>query len=206
MFSRHFRTDLKLRVTKMAFSRSMSKDQRDGFEDRLSRIKKGGANTAGEVQIGPRDEIRAGDKRASKPANSVRIKQRRRKKKEVGRGSTLSLIILAFAFGALSMFVGQAAGFHFFGGGLVPIDLSGTPLEPYLPQAHFAIGGVLALLFCWTFRLTSMMRIIAMVAGLAVMVQYHTEMVQQAPGVYQKFFSKGYVKRVQAEAGQNIPA
>ena len=187
----------------MPFSRrSMSKDQRSGFDDRLKRIKKGGANTMGEVQIGPRDEVRAGDKRASKPANSVRMKKRKQKHKEVGRGSTLSLILLAFAFGALSMFVGQAAGFHFFGGGLVPLNVSGTFFEPYVPLAHLIIGAFLALLFCWTFRLTTMMRIVAMVAGLGIMMQFHTEFVQQAPGVYTKFFSKGYVKRVLAEANQ----
>ena len=183
-------------MTKM----SLSKGQRNAFEDRLSRIKKGGVNTMGEVQIGPREEVRAG-KSKSKPANTVRMKKKKTGKKEIGRGSTSSLIFLAFLFGVLSMFVGQAAGYHFFGGGLVPIDLTGTPAEPYLGQAHLFIGGVLGFLFCWTFRLTSILRVAAMVAGLAVMVQYHTELVQQAPGVYTKFFSKAYVKEVRRVAG-----
>ena len=187
-------------MTKM----SMAKGQRNGFEDRLSRIKKGGANTMGEVQIGPRAEIRAGSK--SKPSNTVRLKKKKTGKKEIGRGSTSSLILLAFAFGVLSMFVGQAAGYHFFGGGLVPIDLTGTPAEPYLDQAHLILGGVLGFLFCWTFRLTSIVRVAAMVAGLAVMVQYHTDLVQQAPGVYTKFFSKAYVKEVYRDAGVQVAA
>ena len=51
--------------------------QRKGFEDRLSRIKQGGANTMGEVQIGPRDET---DSRKSKPTNTVRIKRKKPKK------------------------------------------------------------------------------------------------------------------------------
>lgn len=180
---------------------SISKGQRSGFEDRLARIKKGGINTMGEVQIGPREEVRAGAKGKSKPANTVRMKKKKASKKEVGRGSATSLIFLAFLFGVLSMFVGQAAGYHFFGGGLVPIDLTGTPAEPYLGQAHLIMGGLLGFLFCWTFRLTSIMRVAAMVAGLAVMVQYHTDLVQQAPGVYTKFFSKAYVKEVRREAG-----
>lgn len=191
----------------MAFSkRSMSKDQRSGFDDRLKRIKKGGANTMGEVQIGPRDEVRAGDKRASKPANSVRVKRKKQKHKEIGRGSAMSLILLAFVFGGLSMFVGQAAGFHFFGGGRVPVDVSGTFFEPYVPIAHLLIGGFLALLFCWTFYLTTMLRVVAMVAGLGLMAQFHTELVQTVPGVYTKFFSKGYVKRVRAAAAETEAA
>ena len=179
----------------------MSKDQRSGFEDRLSRIKKGGSNTMGEIQVGPREEIRAGSK--SKPSNTVRMKKKSGVKKEIGRSSGLTLVILAFIFGALSMFVGQVAGFHFFQeGGLAPIDLTGSPVEEYLPFAHLIIGGVLALLFCWTFQLTTVMRLLAAVIGLGVMVQFHTDLVQQVPGIFIAFFSEDYVKTVV----QNIPA
>ena len=151
----------------------------------------------GEVHIGPREEVRAGK---GKPKNTVRLKKKN-KKVEIGRSSGMTLIILAFIFGALSMFVGQVATFHFFQpGGLAPIDVSGSALETYLPYAHFAIGGVLALLFCWTFRLTSVLRMAAMAVGLFVMVQYHTQMVQTVPGIYVKFFSKGYVKEIHARA------
>ncbi len=180
-------------------ARSKKLDQRDGFEDRLKRIKKGGANTMGEIQVGPREEIRAGSK--SKPANTVRVKRKKQKKKEVGRGSTMSLMFMAFLFGGLSMFVGQVANFHFFQeGGFVPIDLSGTPVEQYLPFAHLAIGGVLALMFCWTFHLTSILRLAAAAAGVFLVFEYHAEMVQQAPGVYSKFFSKPYVKEIRQSA------
>ncbi|NNE81015.1 MAG: hypothetical protein HKN18_12170 [Silicimonas sp.] len=176
---------------------SMAQGQRSGFEDRLSRIRKGGDNTMGEVHIGPRDEVRAGE---GKAGNTVRLKQKK-KKVDIGQGSGSSLLILAFIFGALSMFVGQVATFHFFqDGGLVPLDLGESAIGPYLPYAHIIIGGVLALLFCWTFRLTTLVRMVAMVIGLFVMVQYHTQMVQSVPGVYVKFFSKAYVKEVRAKA------
>ena len=187
-----------------SMARKKSLGQRDGFENRLDRIKKGGANTMGEIQVGPREEIRAGSKK--KATNTIRIKQKK-KTKEVGRGSTMSLIILAFAFGALSMFVGQVANFHFFqAGGLVPVDLTETPVAPYLPFAHLAIGGLLALMFCWTFRLTSIFRLAAAAIGVFVVMEYHTEMVQQAPGVYTKFFSKAYVKEVRQTAQANNAA
>lgn len=180
-------------------ARKKSLGQRGGFEDRLARIKKGGANTMGEIQVGPREEIRAGSK--TKPTNTVRVKRKKAKNKEIGRGSTMSLIILAFLFGGLSMFVGQVANFHFFqDGGFVPIDLSGTPVEQYLPFAHLAIGAILALMFCWTFRLMSILRLAAAAAGVFLVFEYHTEMVQQAPGVYTKFFSKAYVKELRKSA------
>ncbi|MCV6593118.1 MAG: hypothetical protein OIF48_09220 [Silicimonas sp.] len=177
-------------------ARMKARDQRDGFEDRLARIKKGGANTMGEVHLGPREEVRAGDKSA-KPTNTVRIKKKKTKSREIGRGSAISLIFIAFVFGALSMFVGQVADFHLFNeGGLAPIDLSETPVGPYLQFAALAIGGVLALMFCWTFRLTSILRLAAAAAGVFCMVEFHTNMVQGAPGLFVKFFSKGYVETV----------
>lgn len=198
MFDCHPRRAKQFRVTDMAFSKSKAKGG-NGFEDRLARIHKGGANTMGEIQVGPREEIRAGSK--SKPSNTVRMKKKKMKKKEVGRASGMSLFLLAFVFGAFSMFVGQVANFHMFvPGGLTPINLTETAIAPYLPYANLIIGGVLALMFAWTFRLMTMMRIIATVAGLFVVVQYHTEMVEFAPGTHAKFFSKPYVKEVRANA------
>jgi len=198
MFDCHLNRAKQIRVTDMAFSKSKAKGG-NGFEDRLARIHKGGANTMGEIQVGPREEIRAGSK--SKPTNTVRMKKKKTKKKEVGRASGVSLFILAFVFGAFSMFVGQVANFHMFlPGGLTPLDLSETAVAPYLPYANLIIGGVLALLFAWTFQLLTMMRVVATVAGLFVVLQYHTEMVEFAPGTHVKFFSKAYVKEVRANA------
>ena len=178
---------------------SLSNAQRAGFEDRLSRIKKGGDNTMGEVHIGPREEVRAGDKKKSN--NTVRMKKKTKNVK-IGQGSSISLIPLAFVFGAMSMFVGQAAGYHMFAEtGLIQLDVSGFAMvEPYIPYAHFAIGGVLALLFAWTFRLMGGLRVFALIGGLVVMVHYQTEIVQKAPGLYQAFFSKAFVKETLTKA------
>ena len=174
------------------------KTGQSGFDDRIKRIKKGGANTMGEVHIGPRDEVRAGEKgRKSKPSNTVRMKSKKNKKVDVADGGS-SLIILALIFGAMSMFVGQAASFHFFQeGGLAPI----TPPEaiaPYIQFAPLAIGGTLAILFMWTFRMSTFMRASAMIAGCAGVFIYHTELVQKAPGLYTSFFTKEYVAAVLA--------
>jgi hypothetical protein len=170
-----------------------SKIQRTGFEDRLSRIKKGGDNTMGEVHIGPRDEVRAGQKR--KANNTVRLKRKKPSKKEIGRSSGVSLLILAFLFGVLSMFVGQAAAYHLFADtGLIKLDLSATAVAPYVPVADFIIGGFFAVLFAWTFQLMGVVRLVAIAVGLFVMVQYQPVLVKSAPGVYAAFFSKEFVE------------
>ena len=135
---------------------------------------------------------------AKKPTRKPAVSGKKKNtKKEIGRNTGLSLIILAFVFGSLSMFVGQAAAFHFFQeGGLVPLDLSATPVADYVQFAHFAFGAALGLLFCWTFRLTTLMRLAAMAGGLFVMVEYHTQMVQSLPSIYVSFFSEEYVEGV----------
>ena len=178
---------------------SLSNVQRRGFEDRLGRIKKGGDNTMGEVHIGPREEVRAGQKAEKK--TTVRMK-RKTKNVKIGDGSNVSLVPLAFVFGAMSMFVGQAAAYHMFADtGLIQSDVSSiAPVEPYIPYAHFLFGGVLALLFGWTFRMTSALRFLALVGGLAVMVQYQSDIIQKAPGLYQAFFSKAYVQDALSQA------
>lgn len=175
----------------------MSRAGQSGFDDRIKRIKKGGKNTMGEVHIGPASEERAKKRgRKSQASNTVRMKAKKTKKNGVGEGTGSSLILLALMFGAMSMFVGQAAAFHFFqDGGLVPV----TPpeaLAPYMQYAPIAIGGTLALLFMWTFRMATFMRATALIAGAAGVFIYHADLVQTAPGLYTSFFTKEYVASV----------
>ena len=179
----------------------MSQTDQGGFEDRLKRIRKGGANTMGEVHIGPRDEVRANKKgRKSRPTNTVRMKAKNRKNITVGEGSNKALVPLALIFGALSMFVGQAASFHLFqDGGLAPISLPDL-VAPHVAYAPIAIGGTLALLFAWTFRFSSFLRGMALIAGCAAVFVYHVDLVQKAPGLYTSFFTKEYVASVLAKA------
>ena len=119
----------------------------------------------------------------------------------------MSLILLAFCLAVCRCSSARWQTFHLFQeGGFLPIDLSGTPVEQYLPFAHLAIGGVLAVMFCWTFHLTSVLRLAAAAAGVFLVFEYHTEMVQQAPGIYTKFFSKPYVKQIHQAARAENPA
>jgi len=178
---------------------SLANAQRDGFDRRLSNIRKGGMNTMGEVHIGPRDEVRAGQK--GKAKNTVRMKKKKSvKSATVGEGSTPVLMMLGLLFGAMSMFVGQAAAFHLFEvGGLMQLTLPEAAVVA-TPIAHYIIGGTLALLFAWTFRLTTVMRMMAVVAGVYAMVHFHTDLVVKVPGLYANFFTEAYVEDMLAKA------
>ncbi len=175
---------------------ALADKQRDGFDKRISRIKKGGKNTMGQIEIGPRDEERA---KKGKIDNTVRVKKRRKKKVDLASGATSTLVFLAIFFGGLSMFVGQAASFHFFEeGGLVPIDLGIAAIEPYLQYAPLLIGGLLALAFGYTFRLMSGLKFLALAGGFGAVFHYKLDLMQSMPGLYAGFFSEEYVKAVLA--------
>ena len=179
---------------------SLSNAQRDGFDRRISRIKKGGANTMGEVHIGPVDEEVARSSKKGKGRNTIRVKRKNPKKVDLTSGSTLTLSILAVFFGALSMFVGQAMDFHFFASGGL---LNMTPpamAEDYMQYAQFAFGGLLALAFGWTFRLMRGLRFLALLAGFGAVYYYQSDLIQTLPGLYTGFFSKQFVEAALAAA------
>ena len=170
---------------------SLSNAQRNGFEDRLARIKKGGANTMGEVQIGPRDEATA---RTSRPANTVRLKRKKAKNVNIGEGSNIVFAPIAAAVGGLSMFVGQAAEFHLFQeGGLFNISIPVEAVAPALPYAHFIIAITLALALSWAFGMTNLIRRMALIAGLAAVAVWQTQLIEAYPAVYSGVFSEAYV-------------
>jgi len=167
--------------------------QRRAFDRRISNINKGGKNTMGEVHIGPRDET---DARKSKPKNTVRIKKKKAQKVDTQQGG-LAILPLAAFFGGLSMFVGQAMDFQFYApGGLLQWDVPTMAPEAVLPYLPFLFGGILALLFAWTFRFTSLLKFGAIVGGFWATFQYHTTLVTMFPGMYAGFFSKEYVEGV----------
>ncbi len=167
------------------------------FEDRLKRINKGAPNTMGDLHIGPRDEATARDGKAT---NTVRLKSSKKKIK-IGEGSNVVLVPLAIIIGALSVFAGQAAAFHFFqDGGLMPITLpdAAAMLEPYLIHAHLVMGGVLALLFTWTFGFNGMVRKLAVAVGFGAMLFGQVQVMERFPSVYANFFSEAYVAQALA--------
>lgn len=162
--------------------------QRDGFEERLKRIQKGGANTMGEVHIGPKDEEKA---RKGKDKSTVQLKKKKHKAPK--RGGLIMLFVGLF-IGVLCMFVGKAADFHMFAeGGLAPMEVPIAALEPYMVYAPFVFAGLLALIFAWTFQMSTLMRKVAVIAGLTGAVYFEGDLVNQFPGIYTSMFNEAYV-------------
>ena len=169
---------------------AMAKQQRDAFDARLNRIKKGAPNTMGEIQIGPREEVRAGQK--SKMTNTVRMK-RKKKNVPIGEGSNWVLVPTAFVIGGLSMFVGQAAAYHFFGGGLAPIEIPLEAAQSVIPYANFIFAALLALLFTWTFGFTNKKRKLAVILGLVGVFYFEGDLAERYPETYTSMYSASYV-------------
>ena len=169
---------------------SMAREQRDAFDERLKRINKGAPNTMGEVHIGPREEVRAGQK--SKTNNTIRVK-RKKKNVNIGEGSNTVLVPTAFVIGALSMFAGGAMAYHFFGGGLMPIEIPVEAIQPAIPYADLIFAGLLALLFMWTFGFTNKKRKLALILGLAGVFYFEGDLIERYPNTYAAVYSEDYV-------------
>lgn len=169
---------------------SMAQGQRQTFEERLSRIRHGGANTMGEVHIGPVEEKRG----RSKPApNTVRVKSKKKKKVNVGGSAGVLVMPVALLIGALSMFAGQAAAYHFFGGGIFPVEIPIEAVQPYIQYANFIIAGFLAILFSFAFGFSTLSRKLAVIAGLAAVYFFEGDIVDLYPDVYSAIYSEEYV-------------
>lgn len=169
---------------------SLAKEQRSAFDERLKRINKGGSNTMGEVHIGPREEVRAGQK--SKTTNTVRVK-RKKKNVNIGEGSNWVLVPTAFVIGWLSMFAGGAAAYHFFGGGLMPLEIPVEAIQPAIPYANFIFAGLLALIFMWTFGFSNKKRKLALILGLAGAFYFEGDLIERYPNTYAAVYSEDYV-------------
>lgn len=172
---------------------SLANAQRDGFDKRIQKIRKGGSNTMGEVHIGPVDEAQVYGKKKSKATNRVRVKKKKAKSVDLNSGSTMTLAILGVFFGGLSMFVGQAVDYHLYGAGGLAGLTPPAGFEEYMVYLPFAIGGMLALAFGWTFHLMRGIRFLGLAGGFGAVFYYQAELIQMFPGLYAGFFSKGYV-------------
>lgn len=145
----------------------------------------------GEVQIGPRDEETA---RTSRPSNTVRMKKKKKQDVKLGEGSNLVLAPIAGAIGGGAMFVGQVAEYHLFQpGGLFTVSVPIDAIASAVPYAHFIIAILLAFSLAWAFGLTNLTRRIALIAGLAAVAVWQTELVERYPHIYTAVFSEAFV-------------
>lgn len=176
---------------------SIGTAQRQSFEDRIKRIGTDAPNTMGEVHIGPRDEETA---RSGKATNTVRMKKKH-KQVRIGEGSNFVMVPVALIIGALSVFVGRAAAYHFFAdGGLMPITVPVPALEPYIIYADILFAALLALIFSWTFGFSGKLRKLAVIAGFTAMLIGEIHVIERFPELYANFFSKAYVAEALARS------
>ena len=174
---------------------ALSNAQKGGFEDRLARIKQGGPNTVGEVHVGPAnvEEVRSGK-------NKSKVKIKKKRKSGAGTTGTAIYVVFGLMFGAIAMFAGKAAEFHMLApGGLVPLEFPEV-VAPALPYAQFIVASLLGLMLAWTFRLTTKVRFIAVIAGAYALFHFHSDLVGQYPAVHANFFTEAYVAETLASA------
>ena len=146
--------------------------QRDTFQGRLKRIKKGGPNTLGHVYVGPVEEDGSGN---SKP--------------HFGIFATL----LAFTFGAAAYFVGHLAQYHLAG------DLERLG-EQALMVAESAgdliVAGLILFILVRLTRMRGVGPALVGAFGLFAMMGLHTFAVQMAPELYSDLYSENYVNQI----------
>jgi|GEM_PF-2022754 len=175
---------------------SMSQAQRDGFDDRISRIRAGDSpNVLGRMEVGPREEVRAHE--AGKRGRKAR---RARARAEHPRESALSLIFIApmaCLIGALSFFAGRVAAFHLFTGeGIYRLDLPVWRIDLW---GDIAVAATLALLLAWTLRLNYGVRRTALLLGFAGMMSGEVLVMQEFPEVFERFYTPSYVTAATSE-------
>lgn len=173
---------------------SMMQQQRDGFDDRIARIRSGRSpNVAGRMEVGPRKEVRAYEE--GRKARRQRVIVRGRHRENIF--ALLFILPLAALVGALSFFAGRVAAFHAFTGeGLYLVELPVWRIELW---GDIAIAAVLALLLAWTLRLNHGIRRTAVLLGFAAMMGGELLLMQEYPEVFERFYTPTYVTAAASE-------
>ncbi|NNF23986.1 MAG: hypothetical protein HKN63_04180 [Rhodobacteraceae bacterium] len=166
---------------------SMSDGNKAAFQERIQRIKTGGAGTMGEILVGPPDEEevlgrKKSGKKSKKPVSAL----------PSWRDNIKYPLTIAgvFIFGMAAVFVARYVRFHMMGGSLAGDD-------PDLAMIlDFVMAGAV------TFFLTSLLNTrgseftLAKTAGIAVMIATMHNMVHFQPTAFGKVFSPEWVEEV----------
>lgn len=173
---------------------SMAQAQRNGFDDRIARIRTGASpNVMGRIEVGPREEVRAHEGK-KKRGRTARMRAARQGESLL---SVLFILPLAFLIGALAFFSGRVAAFHLFSGqGLYFIDLPVWRVDLW---GDIALAATLALLLGWTLRLGHGLRRTALLLGFAGMMSGELLLMQTFPDVFERFYTPSYVTATVAE-------
>ena len=170
--------------------------QKNGFNERLVRIAKGGENTTRHLYVGPVEEAVTGRKRRVKKVKAPRIAGSRT------FFSELFMLPFAFLAGAAAVLGGRVAAFH-----LVPTDEAAAALGvpawtvTYGWLASAAVLAILAMLF---FRLRGGGRFKLLFVGFASMVLFERLAIARAPEFFTPLYSEEHVVNVIAKVAEPL--
>lgn len=145
--------------------------QKDQFQGRLQRIKKGGPNTLGHVYVGPVEEGGTTTQR---------------------RHFGILATVAAFVFGVSAYFVGHLAQFHLAG------DLERLGAEALMvaeTSGDLIVAGLLLFILIRVTRMRGVGPFLVGAMGLFAMMGLHAFSVQMAPELYSGLYSEGYVSQ-----------
>lgn len=164
------------------------------FAERLSRINKGGANTMGQVYVGPADDT----DRSRRKRTKTRMKKSERVGKSKPKKAPSKLIMwpVGLMVGLLAMLAARVLAFHFV--------VEGTLFGVELPEQMIGLGGQVGLGLVLLYLLVNLVglrgsAILAGVAGFAVMVLYEPNLMAFYPEVFAQIYSPAHVSTTLAQ-------
>lgn len=151
--------------------------QRQQFEGRLQRIKRGGPNTLGQVYVGPAHETARGAGTAHR--------------------SSPFKIILGILAGGLAYLLGNLGQFHLMNraGELVSERLGETGMVMLSGAGDMLFACLVLIVLARIFRLRGLGPALAGLVGLFGMMGGHTLAITTAPEVYAALYSPSYVEQ-----------
>ncbi|MEL6169465.1 MAG: hypothetical protein AAFR35_12300 [Pseudomonadota bacterium] len=159
---------------------SLTDAQRAAFDARVSRIKKGGPNTRGQIFVGVAEGAEGGTTARTVAAAPFMTM------------ADILMVPLAFAIGMFSLVAGQVAMFHFFSAdGAMPL-IEGNAY--FMLFGDICVATILAVTFGWALRLgATNLRRMAVLAGVAAVFLAKSTLVGAAPDFFSALYSPSYV-------------
>lgn len=164
--------------------------QRKTFQERLTRIERGGENTTRHLYIGPVDVAPRGGGKARWKTRRAVLRRMPGHRSFLGE---LVMVPLALAAGGAAVVAARAAGFHL---------LAEQPLyAANVWYGDLVLAGLVAFVLRAAFRLSGGMRGKAFLAGFMVMLFFQALFVVRAPEVFSTIYSDVYVSDILAKIG-----
>lgn len=174
----------------------MTSGKRPDFSDRLKRIEKGGANTAGRIHVGP-----PSDEELAKRTSKGSKKGRRVKQKSVGTGGSkigaLVALIMATIIGAASYGIAKLGLFHVLSeDGTYSAETYGDTAASLLGSAGDYVGAaIVALILLMVLKVRGRAGKIGAVIGIGLAIYGEQQLRLEDPALYASLTSETYAAR-----------